>query len=185
MPKDVSARDEGSTLKRYAERFTAVEINRTYYKHHMERTFLRWAASVHDDFRFAVKLHRDITHIRRFTQMGPIQAFLKEVSALRDRPGPVLVQLPPKLAWSEASDDVLEAMREVYNGPVVLGPRHPSWSDGDVLRRLQHVRISVIAADPPLIIPALKPFGDTAPATSGHMANRACTGHPATKSIYG
>lgn len=66
----------------FAEYFNAVEINSTHYKRHMEHTFQRWATSVPDDFRFTVKMHRDITHIQRSTQVGPIQAFLKEVRGL-------------------------------------------------------------------------------------------------------
>ncbi|MFZ1687506.1 MAG: DUF72 domain-containing protein, partial [Flavobacteriales bacterium] len=66
------------------------------------------------------------------------------------------------LSWSDVCGDVLEAMREVYNGPIVLEPRHPSLSDGHMLRRLQQAHISVVAADPPLIITALKPLGDPA-----------------------
>lgn len=162
LSKDLSARRDGSALERYAEHLNAVEINSTHYKHHMERTFQRWAASVPRDFRFAVKMHRDITHGQRLTQVGPVQEFLKEVIALGDRLGPVLVQLPPSLAWSDTCGDVLEAMREVYDGTVVLEPRHPSWSSGPVLRRLQQAHISVVAADPPLIIPTLKPLGDPA-----------------------
>ena len=107
-------------------------------------------------------MHRDITHVQRLSQVGPIQEFLNEVSALGDRLGPVLVQLPPRLSWSDAHGDVIEAMREVYAGTIVLEPRHPSWSDASVLRRLQKARISLVAADPPLIISALQPLGDPA-----------------------
>ena len=160
LPKDLPARAEASALERYAEHFNGVELNSTHYKHHMDRTFQRWAASVPKDFRFAVKMHRDITHIQRLTQVGPMQAFLEEVSALGEKLGPVLVQLPPKLAWIEECGDVLEAVRGVYKGPLVVEPRHPSWSDGVVLRKLRQANISVVAADPPLIIPALKPLGD-------------------------
>lgn len=162
LPKDLPARATGSALERYAEHFNGVEINSTHYKRHMERTLHRWAACVPSDFRFTVKMHRDITHVQRLTQVGPIQEFLKEVSALGDRLGPVLIQLPPKLEWTDAHGDVLEAIREVYNGPIVLEPRHPSWSDGRVLRRLQQAHMNVVAADPPLIIPVLKPLGDPA-----------------------
>src|SRR6188768_3382103 len=111
LPKDLSVRSEGSGLARYAEHFNAVEINSTHYKYHMERTFHRWSASVPVDFRFAVKMHRDITHVQRLTRVGPAQAFLNEVQALGDRLGPVLVQLPPSLVCSDTCMDVLLSMR--------------------------------------------------------------------------
>jgi uncharacterized protein YecE (DUF72 family) len=164
LPKVLVNATDGSALQRYAEHFNAVEVNSTHYTCHKEATFHRWAASVPADFRFAVKMHRDITHIQRLTKVGPIQEFLQEVSALGDRLGALLVQLPPKLAWSEAHGDVLEAVREVYTGPIVLEPRNPSWSNAAVIRRLLSVGMSVVAADPPLITSQLGPLGD--PATS-------------------
>lgn len=160
MPKVGDTRNEGSVLEAYAAHFNGVEVNSTHYKHHMERTYLRWAASVPKSFRFGVKMHRDITHVQRLTQVGPIQEFLCEVSALGDKLGPVLIQLPPKLSWSEAHGDVLEAVREVYGGSIVLEPRHPSWADSAVLGRLKRIRIGVVAADPPLIVPAVEPLGE-------------------------
>lgn len=45
---------------------------------------------------------------------------------------------------------------------LVSEPLHPSWSAADVPRRGQQAHISVVAADPSLIMPDLKPFGDPA-----------------------
>ena len=45
----------GTLLQRYAARFSAVEINSTFYHLHRPATYEKWAASVPADFRFAVK----------------------------------------------------------------------------------------------------------------------------------
>ncbi len=160
LPKDLSVRSTGSVLERYAELFNSVEINSTHYRHHMERTYIRWSASVPAAFRFAVKMHRDITHVQRLTRVRPMQEFMNEVQALGDRLGPVLVQLPPSLPWSETCDEVLQAMREVYSGGLVLEPRHPTWAEPRILTGLRKLAIAVVAADPPLITWSLLPQGD-------------------------
>ena len=151
---------KGSHLERYADLFNAVEINSTFYRPHQVKTFERWAASVPKEFRFAVKMHRAITHEQRLRTITPAQHFLEMVDALGEKLGPVLVPLPPSLAWSMEAEDFLHALREVFEGAVVLEARHPSWSLPEAQRVLLHGRISGVAADPPLITDALMPMGD-------------------------
>src|ERR1700728_4949307 len=52
----------GSHLHRYAQRFNAVEINSSFYRPHRRTTYERWTATVPDEFAFAVKLPKQITH---------------------------------------------------------------------------------------------------------------------------
>ena len=56
---------DGSHLERYATRFSCVEINSSFYRPHRQETYARWAASVPENFRFAVKMPRTITHHAR------------------------------------------------------------------------------------------------------------------------
>ena len=53
---------DGSHLSRYAAVFDGVEINSSFYRHHRPETYARWSSSVPETFRFAVKVHRAITH---------------------------------------------------------------------------------------------------------------------------
>src|ERR1700749_132945 len=93
----------GSHLTRYAARFSAVEINSSFYRPHRPATYARWAASVQASFRFSVKLPRTITHERRLLECDDLLArFADEVANLGEKRGPVLIQLPPSLAF-EAS----------------------------------------------------------------------------------
>ncbi len=52
----------GTHLTRYAGHLPAVEINSSFYRSHRPATYVKWAASVPDDFRFAVKVPREMTH---------------------------------------------------------------------------------------------------------------------------
>ena len=68
---------QGTHLERYAQRFTGVEVNSSFYRPHRPTTYVRWAASVPDQFQFAVKMPREITHTRRLVEVtAPARALL-------------------------------------------------------------------------------------------------------------
>ncbi len=48
----------GSRLERYAARLRCVEINSSFYRSHRRSTYERWAHTVPEEFRFAVKSRR-------------------------------------------------------------------------------------------------------------------------------
>lgn len=151
--------DMGTHLERYGRTFNATEINSTFYRPHRAKTFERWAASVPENFRFAVKMHKGITHEKRLTDIRPAQVFLDMISALGEKLGPVLVQLPPSLSWSTEAEAFLSAFREVYSGDLAVEARHPSWGARKVGRVLRDLAIAGVAADPPRITEELEPTG--------------------------
>ena len=119
----------GSHLERYAAVFNAVEINSSFYRPHRAATYERWAASVPDDVRFAVKIPKAITHERRLKNAGSLlERFLSEVGSLGLKLGPLLVQLPPSLTFETGtSDEFLRDLRSKVAGGIVCEPRHRSW----------------------------------------------------------
>jgi uncharacterized protein YecE (DUF72 family) len=152
---------EGTHLQRYAGRFSCVEINSSFYRPHRPSTYARWAASVPDDFRFSLKVPKEITHTRRFVEVRePLERFLGESAALGEKRGVVLVQLPPSFAFDSApADAFFAAVRERYDGLLACEPRHPTWFDagaGDMLRRFHVARV---AADPAAVPAAAVPGG--------------------------
>lgn len=151
----------GSHLERYAQRFSAVEINTSFYRPHRVATYEKWAAAVPAGFRFAVKVPRAITHERRLTDVDEILArFLAEVAGLGPKLGPLLLQLPPSLAFDEATAaPFLAAFRRSFAGDIVCEPRHVTWFAQDVDRVLCDLAIARVAADPALIPDAGKPGG--------------------------
>ncbi len=141
---------DGAHLQRYAQRFNAAEINSSFHRPHRRTTYERWAASVPDGFRFAVKLPKTITHQRKlFDCDDAIGAFAEEVAGLGDRRGPILVQLPPRLAFDPAIVlPFFERLRLVLGGSLVSEPRHPSWFDPAADAHLVRLRVARVAADP-------------------------------------
>ena len=100
---------------------------------------------------FRVKAPKTVTHIAKLVNTGgALLEFFDAVRGLRNKLGPVLVQLPPKLAFDDGvAREFFTTLRELHTGAVVLEPRHPSWFAGSVDRLLQSFEIARVAADPP------------------------------------
>jgi uncharacterized protein YecE (DUF72 family) len=151
----------GTHLQRYASTFNSVEINSCFYRPHRVTTYERWAASVPDHFRFAVKLPKAITHKARFVDALPlVDVFLAEVGGLREKLGPILVQLPPSFAFeNEVVVGFLSELRSRFAGQLVLEPRHETWFDDKVEKILVDLEIGRVAADPARVSSAALPGG--------------------------
>ena len=154
----------GSHLERYAQRFGAVEISSSFYRHHLPRTYARWAATVPADFRFAVKLPRTVTHDARLGAAGfpDLDRFLSEVEHLGDRLGPLLVQLPPSLPFDAGRVGAFfAALAARTPAAIACEPRHQSWFTGTADALLAEARVARVAADPALVPAAAEPGGWT------------------------
>ena len=152
---------EGSTLERYATRFACAEINTSFYRSHQASTWVRWAQSVPEHFRFAVKAPKTVSHERKLIDCGDLlDRFFAEIANLGPKLGPVLVQLPPSLAYDAAVvAEFIRALRERHDGDVVFEPRHPSWFTGEADAALAKARIARAAADPARVPKAAIPGG--------------------------
>ncbi len=158
IPKKVADRfaQEGSGLARYASVFDGVEINSTFYRRHKTSTFARWAESVPDSFRFAVKIPKEITHTRAMKDIAePFDTFLEDIAPLGEKRGPLLCQLPPSLAFeAEVLQTAFKVMRHAEDGPIVIEVRHKSWGTAEALDLLKNFAIDRVFADPAPVWPA-------------------------------
>jgi uncharacterized protein YecE (DUF72 family) len=153
---------EGSHLIRYAGKLNCAEINSCFYREHKPETYRKWAAAVPDDFRFAVKAPRSITHEGKLRVQGEdaLKRFLEQTGALGEKRGPVLLQIPPKLAFNDVSAKSFFTMfRELYTGPAVFETRHVSWFSDDAELLLREFNVARVGADPALIPEAAYPGG--------------------------
>lgn len=151
----------GTHLARYSKRFPAVEINSSFYRPHRASTYARWAASVPENFRFAVKIPKEITHGLRLQNASSVLIrFLSEVAGLGDKQGPLLVQLPPSLRFEEAvADRFFTDLRQGTLSQVVCEPRHASWFTDEAEQIMTTFEIARVAADPALSPRAAVPGG--------------------------
>ena len=83
-------------LPYYAERFSTVEINYTFYRMPSEKTIGGWVEATPDGFLFTLKASRRITHHAKLRDCDELAGLLFErARGLGDKLGIVLFQLPP------------------------------------------------------------------------------------------
>ncbi|HEV8253615.1 MAG TPA: DUF72 domain-containing protein [Vicinamibacteria bacterium] len=128
---------DAEMLRFYGTRFGAVEINNSFYRMPARTVLLRWAEETPAEFTFVLKAPRRITHERRLGDVAEIVSyFFDTASALGDKRGPVLFQLPPYFQKDLARlQDFLDVL------PTGLKPtlefRHVSWYDDEVKEALR------------------------------------------------
>ncbi|HUR95905.1 MAG TPA: DUF72 domain-containing protein [Gemmatimonadales bacterium] len=132
-PAGLRARAE---LAWYADRFRTVELNNPFYRLPSSATFARWRDETPQDFTFAVKASRFISHVKRLRDTAePLALLLEQSSALGDKLGPILVQLPPQFHLDlPRLSDFLGSLPDGYQW--VLEVRHPSWQVSEVYEAL-------------------------------------------------
>jgi uncharacterized protein YecE (DUF72 family) len=116
-------------LGHYATQLNAVEVNFTFRQLVKETTLAKWMADTPESFRFTIKAHQVITHIKRLKETEEfVQRFLGTIQPLASasKLGPVLFQLPPNL---KVDVDLLRAFLASLPRrlPTAFEFRHPSW----------------------------------------------------------
>jgi uncharacterized protein YecE (DUF72 family) len=161
----------------YAARsFPSIEVNGTFYGLQRPKSFRTWHDGTPDDFVFAIKASRYITHIRRLRDAEkPLANFFAQgVLALGKKLGPILWQLPPSYRFdaerleaflkllphdTEAAAALARRHEAGMKGRVFLKPegrrrlrhameiRHESFRDPDFVRLLRKYRVGLVVAD--------------------------------------
>lgn len=135
-------------LSYYASHLPTVEINVSFYRMPTVEMIANWKAQTPEGFRFAIKAHRRITHVKRLHDVdGEVRWLNERVSVLEERLGPILFQFPPSFRRD------LQLLEQFLAGLptlpfVAVEFRHATWHDEavyDVLR--MHRAAFVIAED--------------------------------------
>lgn len=85
----------GSRLNYYSSLFNTLEINSTFQKIPMPTTFEKWSLDVSSDFKFTIKLWKEITHVKKLDiDLENIDTFFKAANHIGNKKGCVLVQFP-------------------------------------------------------------------------------------------
>jgi uncharacterized protein YecE (DUF72 family) len=104
-PEDLPARD---FLSFYSRKFNTTEVNYSFYHLPRVTTYQKWSAQTPEDFVFALKASRLITHIQRLRNASEEWGqFVERALALKEKLGPILLQLPQSFhATAENLQDV-------------------------------------------------------------------------------
>jgi len=133
----------------YASRLNSVELNYTFRRLPTKKLLTRWIEGTHPNFKFAVKAHQSITHIKRLRDAtSPTLKFISSLQLLKDagRLGPLLFQLPPFLKCD------LELLKDfVAELPLRLRYafefRHSSWFNDEVFAILRKAGVTLCQAE--------------------------------------
>ena len=87
-----------------------------------------------------------------------LDEFLTQATALGEKLGVVLVQLPPRLAFNSAvAQEFFAALRRRCDAEIVCEPRHASWFTTEADAMLEQLGVSRVAADPSICDAAARP----------------------------
>ncbi len=136
-------------LKYYATQLNTVEVNFTFRQLVKETTIEKWLNETPQEFRFGIKAHQVITHIKRLKATEDfVKRFLGTIEALAraERLGPVLFQLPPNL---KADRELLETfLATIPRGlRAAFEFRHTSWFGDDIFHMLHEYNVALCVAE--------------------------------------
>jgi len=134
-------------LPYYAERFSTVEINATFYRMPTATTVEGWAKAVPEAFTFVLKAPQRITHFARLKNVGDsVRFFCDTARILGGRLGPLFFQLPPSFKKDVSRlGDLLDLLPPDLRAAFEF--RHASWFDDEVYARLRGRNAALCIAD--------------------------------------
>ncbi len=142
-PEDLAA---SKMLPYFAERLSTTEINYTFHRIPSPKTIENWTQLTPQNFRFALKAPQKITHFAKLRDCADtIGYFCRVVSALGERLGPVLFQLPPN--FKKDADRLRDFLRELPTMRAAFEFRHASWLDQEIFDLLKSHNLALCLAD--------------------------------------
>ena len=136
-------------LNFYATKLNAVEVNYTFRQLVKETTVQNWIAATPEHFRFTIKAHQVLTHIKRLKAADEfLQRFLGTLEALEraGRLGPLLFQLPPNFKADQAVlAEFLRSLPRVVRAAFEF--RHDSWFTDATWDTLRERNIALCVAE--------------------------------------
>lgn len=149
------AYQDKSRLTYYASLFNSLEVNSTFYKLPMARTFAKWAEEVPDDFQFTIKLLRDITHAKGLMyDPEMIVKFMNSANWLGEKKGCLLIQFPASITVHHIHDigSILQHVDDADPDRTwrkAIEFRHHSWYNDRVYKLLERYRTAIVVHDMP------------------------------------
>jgi uncharacterized protein YecE (DUF72 family) len=143
-PEDLPA---AKMLPFYAELLSTTEINYTFHRIPSAKTIENWSSLTPAKFRFALKAPQKITHFARLRDCADTMRYFHDViSALGEKLGPVLFQLPPNfkkdtLLLADFVNSFPEGLRAAFEF------RHQSWFEDEVFEALKTRNVALCIAD--------------------------------------
>ena len=136
----------------YTNFFDTVELNVTFYRFPQLSFLQGWYQKCPEQFRFSVKAPKAITHYKQFHDSARmITDFYETINnGLQEKLGPVLFQLPPRLAYDdERLERIINSLNPSFNNVVEF--RHETWWREDVYKALAEHKITFCGMSHPTL----------------------------------
>lgn len=138
-------------LEYYSQFFDTVELNITFYRLPPAETFLKWYERTPENFIFAIKGSRFITHIKKLKDcQEPLELFFSRIQRLKEKLKVVLWQLPPNLTFDlERMTAFCSSLNSLPLSKYIdyaFEFRHPSWFCPALLEILKEYNYSLCIA---------------------------------------
>jgi len=140
----------GDLLTEYARHFDTVEINSTFYHVPYRSTIEDWKNKTPEGFTFAAKIPRAVTHGAELgDDWEKMEVFIENISLLKGKLGPLLIQLPPKYKPDSVENlgDFLASLPRCHRYAVEFRDR--GWLDSSVYKRLEEYGVALVLVDNP------------------------------------
>jgi len=130
--------------------FNAIELNMSFYSFPKRSMVAKWLEES-GKLRWAVKVHRSITHIRRLNEKAvPLwEKFREAFVPLEGRIDFYLFQLPPSAAFTGEMKERLRRFSGLCD-KIAVEPRHPSWFSEQAVSFFRENCIYFVTPDSPL-----------------------------------
>ena len=132
----------------YVTRFNACELNAPFYRTPTIEAVQGWFERSPDDFRFAWKASKFITHWKQLSESCDTSLALLEtrLEPLGHKVGPILFQLPPKM---EVNRERLASFLRMLNPArrYTFEFRHPSWYEAPIFDLLREHDAALCLSD--------------------------------------
>lgn len=129
-PRELAQKRE---LAYAANIFSTIEINGTFYSLQRPESFAHWASQTPDDFVFAVKGSRYLTHVLRLREVTrPLANFFGSgLLRLGHKLGPILWQFPPNFRFDfRRMESFFKLLPRDFVGAAQLARRHDKRISG-------------------------------------------------------
>ncbi|HJV65260.1 MAG TPA: DUF72 domain-containing protein [Geomonas sp.] len=144
----------------YRSVFSTVELNVTFYRTPNAETFKHWYEDSGDNFSFAIKGSRYITHVKRLSDLGnSLERFFTPAQELKEKLKVVLWQFPPQFRCNVQRLEEFLVSLEQYPYRSTLEFRNDSWLTDEVVKICKDRNVSLCMADWP-------PYIDETPVTA-------------------
>jgi uncharacterized protein YecE (DUF72 family) len=142
-------------LHYYSTLLNSIEVNSCFYKTPLRSTYEKWEKEVPEDFKFTLKLSKDITHSPELKgDQNCMNNFLQAATGICNKQGCLLIQFPGKISL-----DYFNQVEEILNQVHLLDPenkwrmaiefRNDSWYIGETTELLNEYNAAIVMHDFP------------------------------------